>query len=269
MAKNAAGYDYLADERQVKDALNSRLDQISDSVRGITSISAAGTGDKTLLVTDADPEARKPVLVFTGLLTGARNILIPTNEALRIFIVVNNTTGAHALTVKTTAVGSVGVEVTQGETAMLFHDGTDVYGISENSAVVPSVHAYNTSAQSIPNNVETPLDLPLELYDTDVMHDLVTNNSRLTCKTAGNYEVSGGCSLAASATGERYLVVKVNGVAKWYDTRNSVGGGLGSTININYKLPLAVNDYVQLFVSQNSGGALNSTSAYLAMEKIG
>src|SRR5436190_16085494 len=56
---------------------------------------------------------------------------------------------------------------------------------------VPAVKAYTTAVQSIPNATWTAVAFTAEEFDTDGMHDLVTNTSRFTVKTPGLYEVTG------------------------------------------------------------------------------
>ena len=52
--------------------------------------------------------------------------------------------------------------------------------------------AHHSSNQSITNNTFTVLSLNSERWDTDSIHDNSTNNSRLTCNTAGKYIITAG-----------------------------------------------------------------------------
>jgi hypothetical protein len=91
----------------------------------------------------------------------------------------------------------------------------------------------------------------------------VTNNSRLTCKTAGKYQLTGQVSWAANATGYRYAGFRLNGGATYgTDTRMAVTtGSIETSQTTSTLLDLAVNDYVELIVLQNSGSALNVTTS--------
>lgn len=89
---------------------------------------AGGAGDTTLTAA----EARNNILEFTGALTGARNIIVPSVAS--VLAIYNNTSGAYALTVKTAA-GS-GVAVTQGKRALLYCDGTNVVGADNDMSKV-------------------------------------------------------------------------------------------------------------------------------------
>lgn len=83
-----------------------------------TSIAVAGTGIYALTGT----ELNRIAYDFTGILTGNRQIVVPTT--VQQYWVTNNTTGAFTLTVKTAA-GS-GVTIDQGQSAILYCNGTNV-----------------------------------------------------------------------------------------------------------------------------------------------
>lgn len=83
------------------------------------SINIAGTGSYTL----SGNELNRIVYRLTGLLSGARSVIVP--NTVQQYWVDNRTTGAFSLTVKTAA--GVGVVVPQGTAMILYSDGTDVY----------------------------------------------------------------------------------------------------------------------------------------------
>lgn len=83
-----------------------------------TAINVAGSGVYTL----SGSELNRIAYGFTGVLTGDRQIVVPAT--VQQYWVTNNTTGAHTLTVKT-ALGS-GVTVNQGQSAIMYSDGTNV-----------------------------------------------------------------------------------------------------------------------------------------------
>jgi hypothetical protein len=126
----------------------------------------------------------------------------------------------------------------------------------------PAAEVWNNANQSIANNAETTLGFNAEQFDTDVIHDTATNNDRLTCKTAGKYLVYFTLEFAANATGQRYAYIRKNGTsAMAYDINVSAGATLPTTLGHSRVLDLAVNDYVTIVVYQNSGAALNVSSA--------
>lgn len=69
------------------------------------------------------------VLKLTGALTAARNVIVPAIN--RNFVIFNNTTGGHAVTVKTS--GGSGISVNNGLYVTLYCDGTNVVQLSAGS----------------------------------------------------------------------------------------------------------------------------------------
>jgi len=132
---------------------------------------------------------------------------------------------------------------------------------------------YRNSAQSISNNSSTAITFDTELFDTDAFHDTGSNTSRITIPSGldGKYRFSWHAMFAASnTTGLRLAFLRLNGVD---DTHNVPGSrnnlnpisasleahGTGSCI-----VDLVATDYIELFVYQNSGGAVNSGTSLAA-----
>lgn len=123
----------------------------------------------------------------------------------------------------------------------------------------PVFEGRQTVAQSIGNGTPTALSLDTEDIDTDNGHSTVTNTSRYTPATAGRFQLSGGVGWASNATGYRTgelwkngsvlngggtVLPAVNGAQSRFPTRTLTTTANGST------------DYFELWVNQNSGGAL-------------
>lgn len=115
---------------------------------------------------------------------------------------------------------------------------------------------YYDDVKVLTTGVWTSIPLNVEVYDTDDIHDNVTNNTRLTCKTAGKYAISGGGVMEGHATGIRYIAVRHNNTT-WIAVDDRIGIISGNNILINTQYDLAVNDYVELYMMQNSGGDLD------------
>lgn len=118
---------------------------------------------------------------------------------------------------------------------------------------MPAARVYHNANQSISNNTLTVLAFNSERFDTDTIHDTVTDNSRLTCKTAGKYLIAGSISWSG-APGINDFRLRVNGsttIAIASADDSSAHGSIASIYD------LAVNDYVELLVIQISGGSLN------------
>jgi len=120
-------------------------------------------------------------------------------------------------------------------------------------------HVYHNAAQTTTTGVWLTLAFNSEAFDTDDIHDNVTNNSRLTCKTAGKYIAVLGVQFAANTTGSRVAAIILNGDLRAQVAAPAVATTDWST-NIVVTLPptdMAVNDYLEARVIQNSGGNLD------------
>jgi hypothetical protein len=104
---------------------NAVFERLEQAIAGEAAITVT-TADVTLSDTDyTGTESHKAYISATGALTGNRAIIVPART--KIYFVSNATTGAYALTVKTS--GGTGIAVTQGKKAILYCDGTNVVKI--------------------------------------------------------------------------------------------------------------------------------------------
>jgi len=93
-----------------------------------------------------------------------------------------------------------------------------------------------------------------ENFDTDTMHDNATNNSRITIKTAGKYQVGGQVNMTANqALGVRLLVNGGSLIGRIFQGNSGVTEGA----NISTIYDFAVNDYIEL---QAATGASTGTT---------
>ncbi len=92
---------------------------ILDNLLGSTQAVSLSSGDATLTQT----QANNLIFNLTGTLTGNRNLIFP---AIGAFCFINNqTTGNFTVTVKTSAVGSIGSVIPQGALQLACVDGTN------------------------------------------------------------------------------------------------------------------------------------------------
>jgi len=129
----------------------------------------------------------------------------------------------------------------------------------------PAVRVFHNVNQSITTGTDTALAFNSERFDqagnaADTMHDTVTNNSRLTCRYAGVYQITGTVGFAANATGIRQAQIRLNGTTSLVLDRHTTVTANDDYINVSTLYLLAVNDYVELLAFQSSGGALNVLS---------
>lgn len=123
-------------------------------------------------------------------------------------------------------------------------------------AISAAAKVYHSVSQSIATTTPILLAFDTEKFDTDTIHDNVTNNSRLTCKTAGKYLITVSVNFAANSTGYREVSIRLNGTSDIAKHRSNAIVD-ASVIGATTVYDLAVNDYVEVIVYQNSGGALN------------
>ena len=108
-------------------------------------------------------------------------------------------------------------------------------------------------------------------YDTDNIHDTVTNNGRLTCKTAGKYVVVLSLRWDDNDTGERKVSILHNNSPR--GAQEKVASRF-SAVTLCAILDLEVNEYCHATAWQTSGGTLNIKgneyiSPIFAMQRIG
>lgn len=131
---------------------------------------------------------------------------------------------------------------------------------------------YHSADQTLTTGVITTLAFDSERYDTDSIHDTVTNNSRLTCKTAGKYIIAGGAAFAANGASDRSLFIWFNQTV--YIAYHEIGHGGFNPLTVSTIYELAVNDFVELRAFQASGGnlkvmALGNYTPEFMMQRIG
>jgi hypothetical protein len=127
---------------------------------------------------------------------------------------------------------------------------------------------YNDGTQSINSGSSTALMFGAEEWDTDSLHDTGSNTSRITCAAglAGNWRFSYKVTSGINATHNGIAFLRLNGVN---DTHNVIGSATKATPNsisgsqwaATIDVVLAVSDYVELFIYQDSGGAILFGSA--------
>ena len=137
---------------------------------------------------------------------------------------------------------------------------------------VPDARVHRTANQSIPNDTLTALVFDTgnaaEDFDTDTMHSLSTNPSRLTATTAGVYIVCAEITWATN-TADELLQLKQGGSAVLASTVMSGGNAYGDTGSVCAVAKFAAADYVEAFVQQNAGAALCITGASFSIAWLG
>lgn len=105
----------------------------------LLNLNVAGNSD----VTETSVQAQNIIQQFTGALTGSINVIVPAT--VQLYEVNNLTTGAYSVTVKTPS--GTGVAVPQGQTSILYCDGTNVVN-GFTASVTSTIALTNGSAAS-------------------------------------------------------------------------------------------------------------------------
>lgn len=111
--------DYAALDLLPAANLNAVADAIEKAAYGSISVAHDNTANFDL----TDAQDANPILIITGALTAARNLVLRTAAGARWFVV-NSTTGGFSLTAKTSA--GAGIAIPAGYGCALRCDGTDI-----------------------------------------------------------------------------------------------------------------------------------------------
>lgn len=120
----------------------------------------------------------------------------------------------------------------------------------------PKVKMGRSTSLSIANDTVTAVAFTSArtFYNADGMWS-GTNSTRLTAVRAGVYRVTAGVVWNANSTGFRLLSIRKNGANDFGLVRDDAAvNEHGQTVSVD--LSLAVNDYVEMMLRQNSGGSL-------------
>lgn len=160
-----------------------------------------------------------------------------------------------------------------------YPEAVDINSLQEEVAAIetflyttPSAKVTHSTTQSIADSTFQALTFDTETFDTDTIHSTGTNPTRLTCKTAGKYIVTGCIAFASNSTGFRIAALKVNAGANFDNAQRTTAlNGTETHLTVSDIFNFAVNDYVELFAYQDSGGALNvvNTPTSFSMAMIG
>lgn len=142
--------------------------------------------------------------------------------------------------------------------------GNSVKAATDYLANPPACNIYRTTAQSIPSATVTAVTFDAERFDNAAMHNTVTNTSRVTIPHAGVYVVTATVGFVTNGTGQRVGWLATAGVASNRIAQAATGAYAADTVDfcISTVYKFAANDFVELYLYQASGVALNTNIQY-------
>jgi hypothetical protein len=131
------------------DVFNQQFSDLIDvAIAGYTSIALSDANTTLTASNGAADQARNAMIRFTGTLTAAREVIVPT--ASKLYYIENATTGGFSLTMKTSA--GTGVDVVAGAKAMVACDGTNVINPLTNLPDETTVGSIKVGYRAVPQN---------------------------------------------------------------------------------------------------------------------
>jgi hypothetical protein len=225
-------------------------------------------------------------------LTTFTHVALSTSDTWRYFVVASNSGGDSAATAAANATTSAtggGSSTLDGLTdvdtsttpptngqALVYDTGTSLWkpgsvasgGAGNGASGYRGCLVYNNGTQSIPNATSTALTWDTEQWDEPGIHSTGSNPSRFTCPQglAGKWRFTWSVQFSSGATNARVSFLRKNGGT---DANNVIGSAsketpasaFGIHAHGSCVVELAEGDYIEVFVYQDSGGAMNVGSA--------
>lgn len=121
----------------------------------------------------------------------------------------------------------------------------------------PACRLYHSSTQTMNNGAFTTVAFNTEAYDTDGMHDTVTNNSRITINKAGLYVIQSCLAVPGDADGERITEFLINGsIEAAFERRGANVTTGGDILPLTLVRKFAASDYIECRFYHTAGANL-------------
>lgn len=139
---------------------------------------------------------------------------------------------------------------------MVYSGSAWVTKSSGGAASYIGANVFNSTNQTISNNVDTVVTFDSERNDTNTFHSTATNTGRITIPTGygGKYQVRAQFTYASGALGNLYFSIRKNGTSIYTAPAYSLQG------NITIQEDLVATDYLEVGAYQNTGGNINISS---------
>lgn len=130
--------------------------------------------------------------------------------------------------------------------------------------VRPAVKVTRSILANVPNNTPTEVPFTTEVFDTNAMW-IVGTPTRITFQTRGIFQFGAYWTWPANTTGRReglwrYTPANGSGAVTLINESVATSGNVFRR-QLNYQWFFEIGDYVELLVTQSSGGLLNLDAA--------
>jgi hypothetical protein len=122
---NLAIVHIAANQNQKEVTANGAFDDFDGAITDLLAV-AMSDADYTMTTGVGGEALGHLVYKFTGTLTAGRNIIVPVNK--KLYVVSNQTTGGHSITVKTPS--GTGIALSSSAFQIIYCDGTNVISLS-------------------------------------------------------------------------------------------------------------------------------------------
>jgi hypothetical protein len=126
---------------------------------------------------------------------------------------------------------------------------------SRMTATGPVFSAYRYAAQAIPNATWTKIQINTVEFDPASCVDIV--NNRIVPNLAGYYQINGQVMIQGAGVGSGFISLWKNGAVLKYGSSNPNNAAEGTWLEVNAIISFnGSTDYLEVYVYQNSGGAM-------------
>jgi hypothetical protein len=236
---------------------------VEQAISGYTTQAITDGADTTLTMTQgASATARNMYIELTGALTGARNLIVPSNK--KLYFIYNNTSGGYAVTVKVS--GQTGVSVPNATKTILVSNGTDI--VLATTATAPGV----TSVSGTGSVSGLTLSGTVTSTGSLTLGGSITGFATTSSNTfSGAQTINSNLTATGTSTLSGPVVLGTSGASQTISVRNACNfnypnGGAGfGTASPDPTYAAYAKSYSSSsgggFVAQNNGGALPFAAA--------
>lgn len=161
------------------------------------------------------------------------------------------------------AAGTYSVKLTVTDSFLATGTVTNQITILPVPPLTISARVYRINDLPVPSAAYLAINFNGERWDTDTMFDFLAHPDRLTCHTAGYFKITANLAITSNVNGVRNLAFLLNGldyIAACALPGLSIGIEHPIYIALDTDYKLAVNDYVQCMIFQDSGAQLSVLS---------